>query len=79
MLGAQDGRDGNVEEVIEEEVEEEEDVDDMFAALTGEKKVKKVKRVVVSTPPSLIRHALLRRLYKSCRKNQLSPLSLRPP
>ncbi|KAI0810815.1 kinase-like domain-containing protein [Irpex lacteus] len=46
VLGAQDGRDGNVEEVIEEEVEEEEDVDDMFAALTGEKKVKKVKRVV---------------------------------
>ena len=30
------------------EVDEDEDVDDMFAALTGERKVKKVKRVVVS-------------------------------
>ena len=35
-------------EMIEEEEEEEEDIDDMFAVGTTEKKVKKVKMVVVS-------------------------------
>ena len=38
----------DVEMIEEEEVEEEEDVDDMFAVATTDKKVKKVKRVVVS-------------------------------
>ena len=39
----------DVEMIEEEEVEEEDDVDDMFAVATTEKKkVKKVKRVVVS-------------------------------
>lgn len=32
----------------EEEVEDDDDVDDMFAVATSEKKVKKVKRIVVS-------------------------------
>lgn len=46
VKGVQDGRSGDVEMVEEEE---EEDVDDMFAALVDEKrKVKKVKKVVVS-------------------------------
>ena len=50
-LGAQNYHTNDAEIVEEEEVEEvdeDEDVDDMFAALTGERKVKKVKRVVVS-------------------------------
>jgi serine/threonine-protein kinase PRP4 len=37
-------------EMVEEEEEEEEYVDDMFAVVLGEKKTKKVKRVVVRSP-----------------------------
>jgi hypothetical protein len=34
---------------VDEEIEEEEDVEDMFAVVTSDKKVKKVKKIVVSS------------------------------
>jgi serine/threonine-protein kinase PRP4 len=46
VYGGQDGRDDDIEMIEEEDVEEE-DVDDMFAALTSEKKVKRITKVVV--------------------------------
>jgi serine/threonine-protein kinase PRP4 len=36
---------------VEEEVEEEEDVEDMFAVANPDKKVKKVKKIIVSSAP----------------------------
>lgn len=67
--------DGDVE-MIEEEEEEDDDVEDMFAIATvGEKKVKKVKRVVVSfvlhiCPPSNLT------AFSSSRKSMRPQLSL---
>jgi serine/threonine-protein kinase PRP4 len=40
-------------ELVEEEEEEEAEIDDMFAVAMGEKKVTKVKKVVVSLSPNL--------------------------
>lgn len=52
VRGFKEEVDGDVEMIEEEEEEEDDDVEDMFAVATIEKKkVKKVKRVMVSVIP----------------------------
>ena len=55
-------------EMIEEEEDDEDDVEDMFAVATTEKKVKKIRRVVVSCTIPLVAVGLM-----SCRSQLHQP------